>query len=147
MGARIGRRSLLRGLSLLALAACTADRFNLGLGTGASTGGGGPQRLAQGKSFGSGPVQVALLLPLSGEAASVGTSMARGAELAMDFIAGNPQIADNITLVLKDTGASAQGAVTAAQQAVGEGAALIRAAARRPGVGGGRRGALGPGFR
>jgi ABC-type branched-subunit amino acid transport system substrate-binding protein len=125
MGARIGRRSLLGGLSLLALAACTADRFNLGLGTGASTGGGGPQRLVQGKSFGSGPVQVALLLPLSGEAASVGTSMARGAELAMDFIAGNPQIADNITLVLKDTGASAQGAVTAAQQAVGEGAALI----------------------
>lgn len=120
---KIGRRALLGGLSLLALSACTADRFNLGFGTG----GGGEANLplAEGRTVGAGPVRVAMLLPLSGEAAAVGASMAGGAELAMEFIAQNPNIADNITLVIKDTGASVQGASAAAQQAVNEGSALI----------------------
>src|SRR5690606_17012129 len=81
--------------------------------------------LAQGRTIGSGPVRVAMLLPLSGESAAVGTSMAGGAELAMEFIAQNPNIADNITLVIKDTGSSVQAATAAAQQAVSEGASLI----------------------
>jgi ABC-type branched-subunit amino acid transport system substrate-binding protein len=51
--------------------------------------------------------------------------MAHGAELAMDFIAQNANINDNITLVLKDTGSSVQAAASAAQQAVSEGASLI----------------------
>lgn len=122
----VSRRALLGGLSLLTLSACTGGGFDFG--------GFGPNRppdndqglpLAEGQTFGSGPVRVALLLPLSGEAAQVGSSMAHGAELAMDFIAQNPKINDNITLVLKDTGSSAQAAAAAAQQAVSEGASLI----------------------
>ncbi len=122
----VSRRTLLSGLSLLTLSACSAGGINFG--------GGGPGNkpdngmnlpLAAGKTIGSGPVRVALLLPLSGDAAAVGNSMAHGAELAMDFIAGNPNINDNITLVLKDTGSSVQGATAATQQAVSEGASLI----------------------
>ena len=62
--------------------------------------------LAAGQTFGKGPVRVALLLPLSGDPglATVGISMANAAELAIDFIETNPNIADNITVVLKDTG-------------------------------------------
>jgi ABC-type branched-subunit amino acid transport system substrate-binding protein len=125
--ALIGRRKAMRmlagGSALLALAGCSADRFNLGFGLPGDDRRDPP--LAQGKVFGTGPVRVALLLPLSGEAAAIGTAMAHGAELAMDFIAQNPNIADNITLVLKDSGSSAAAAAAVAQQAVGEGAALI----------------------
>ncbi len=83
--------------------------------------------LAQGQTFGTGPTRVALLLPLTGDPAvtAVGISMAHGAELAMDYIASNGSIADNITLVLKDTGTTPQGATAAAAQAVSEGASLI----------------------
>ena len=124
--AYVSRRALLGGLSLLALSACTGGGFDFGDF--------GPNRppdndqnlpLAEGRTLGTGPVRVALLLPLTGDAASVGTSMAGGAELAMEFIAGNQNIADNITLVIKDTGSSAQGAAAAAQQAVGESASLM----------------------
>jgi branched-chain amino acid transport system substrate-binding protein len=120
----VSRRTLLSGLSLLTLSACTGGGFDFG-------GPVGPINnetdlpLAQGQTFGTGPVRVALLLPLTGDAATVGTSMAHGAELAMDFIAQNANINDNITLVLKDTGDSVQAAAAAAQQAVGEGASLI----------------------
>ena len=87
-----------------------------------------PQTLAaQGETFGRGPVRVALLLPLSGDAglASVGQSMANGARLAMSFIEANPNIAENITIVLKDTGTASNGAAQAASQAAAEGASLI----------------------
>jgi ABC-type branched-subunit amino acid transport system substrate-binding protein len=79
------------------------------------------------RTFGSGPVRVALLLPLSGEPAlsEVGTSMQNGAELAMDFIAANPQMTDNITVVLKDTGSTVPGATQATNAAIQEGASLI----------------------
>ncbi len=119
-------RAGLGGLSMLTLAACTGGRFDLGsFGGGRAPDTGMALPLARGQSFGSGPVRVALLLPLSGEAAAIGTSMAHGAELAMDFIAQSPSINENITLVVKDTGGSAQAAAAAAQQAVSEGAALI----------------------
>ena len=115
------------GLSLLTLSACSAGGFDF-----PSFGSLSPQQpadgslpLAQGQSFGSGPVRVAMLLPLTGDAASVGQSMANGAQLAMEFIAGNANMHDNITLVVKDTGPSAQGAAAAASQAVEEGASLI----------------------
>jgi ABC-type branched-subunit amino acid transport system substrate-binding protein len=83
--------------------------------------------LAAGETFGAGPVRVALLLPLSGDPGltSVGTSMANAGELAMSFIEANPNIAENITVVLKDTGPTAGGAAEAASQAVAEGASLI----------------------
>ncbi len=82
---------------------------------------------AEGQSFGTGPVRVALLLPLSGDPAiaNVGVSMANAAQLAIDYIAQAPNITDNITLVLKDTGVSPGGAAQAASQAVSEGASLI----------------------
>lgn len=87
----------------------------------------GPLPSMQGRTLGSGPVRVAMLLPLSGDPSltDVGTSMANGAELAMDYVSSNPSMHDNITLVIKDTGPSAQGAAAAANQAVQEGASLI----------------------
>jgi ABC-type branched-subunit amino acid transport system substrate-binding protein len=117
---------LLGGLSLLALSACTGGGFDFGDF--------GPNRppdndqnlpLAEGRTIGTGPVRVALLLPLTGDAATVGTSMAGGAELAMDFIAQNANIADNITLVIKDTGSSVAAAAAATPQAITEGSSLI----------------------
>jgi branched-chain amino acid transport system substrate-binding protein len=82
---------------------------------------------AQGQTIGAGPTRVALLLPLSGDPAlsSVGTSMSHGAELAMEYIASSGTIQGNITLVIKDTGSTVQGATAAAAQAVQEGASLI----------------------
>ena len=64
---------------------------------------------AAGEVLGTGPVRVALLLPLSGDPAlsTVGTSMANSARIAMQYIAGNAALPDNITIVLKDTGPTA----------------------------------------
>lgn len=78
---------------------------------------------AQGEIIGSGPVRVALILPLSGNAASVGRAMANGARLGMDHVAERGS--QTIHLVLKDGGATTQSARAAAQQAVAEGARLI----------------------
>jgi ABC-type branched-subunit amino acid transport system substrate-binding protein len=81
--------------------------------------------LAAGNTIGSGPVTVAMLLPLSGELANIGTSMANAAQMAMDFVAGNPNLGQNITLVLKDSGSSPAEAAARASEAVSEGARLI----------------------
>jgi len=121
------RRALLGGLSLLTLSACTGGGFDFP-SFGSTTPPlptDGSLPLAQGQSFGTGPVRVALLLPLTGDTASVGQSMANGAQLAMDFIGSNANMHDNITLVLKDTGPTPPGAAAAASQAVSEGASLI----------------------
>jgi len=80
---------------------------------------------AAGQVIGTGPVRVALLLPLSGDVASVGISMANAAQLAMEFIARNPDIGENITLVIKDTIGSPTVASQKASEAIGEGASLI----------------------
>jgi len=79
------------------------------------------------QSFGRGPVQVALLLPLSGDQnlASVGQSLANASRLAMSFIEANPNIAENITITLRDTGSTVQGATAAASAALSAGAKLI----------------------
>lgn len=117
------------GLGLVAaalLSACSSGNFSFGPGGGTGAGASsGP--LAQGRSFGKGPVQVALLLPLSGDPnlAAVGTSMANAAELAIGFVETNPNIGENITVTVKDTGPTAAGATQAAQQALSEGASLI----------------------
>lgn len=90
-----------------------------------------PQRAAlppaQGEVIGSGPVRVALLLPLSGNPslASVGNSMLNSTRLAMAYIASSPTIGDNIEIVVKDTGGDPQRAASAAGQALAEGASLI----------------------
>lgn len=117
----------------LLLASCSPAGFSFGGGgAGSSTFGPAPnagQALpsAAGRSFGTGPTRVALLLPLSGDPAlvGVGTSMANAAELAIDYIAKTPSLASNITVVLKDTGPSVAGASQAASAAVAEGASLI----------------------
>jgi len=82
---------------------------------------------AAGQTVGKGPVRVAMLLPLSGDPAlaGVGTAMSNSAQLAMSFIEANPNIAENITLVIKDTGPTAAGAAQKASEAVNEGASLI----------------------
>jgi ABC-type branched-subunit amino acid transport system substrate-binding protein len=118
------RQALVGGLSLLTLSGCSSFDFNLPRFGGPAA----PVAPAvSGQTIGSGPVRVAMLLPLSGDVAlgKVATSMQNGAILAMEFVASNPNMADNITLVIKDTGPSAQGAAAAASQAVAEGASLI----------------------
>lgn len=113
----------------LVLSACSPGGFDFGPSTRGGGGGPdlGPQTVMTGKTLGSGPVKVALLLPLSGDAnlAAVGTSMANSAELAMAFVQSNPNLGDNITVAIKDTGPTAAGAAAAATQAVNEGASLI----------------------
>lgn len=113
--------------TLMVLAACSPGGFS-GLpsfGNPQTDGAGLP--LAAGQTFGKGPVRVALLLPLTGEPglATVGVSMANASQLAVGFIESNENIADNITVVLKDTGPTAAGAAQAATQAVQEGSSII----------------------
>lgn len=81
--------------------------------------------IAAGQQIGSGPVRVALLLPLSGDVATVGTSMSNAAQLAMDYITSNPSVAENITLVIKDTAGNSAVAAQKASEAVSEGSSLI----------------------
>lgn len=80
---------------------------------------------AAGEPIGTGPVRVALLLPVTGDLANVGISMANGARLAMEFIQSSPSVNGNITLVLKDTAGDPAIAARAASEAVSEGASLI----------------------
>ena len=102
----------------LALAACS------GLGSGDQLPGGGapsgaPQQQA---AIGAGNVRVALILPMSasGNAGIAAASMRNAAELALAEF-NNP----DIQLLVKDDGGTAQGAQTAAQQALAEGAEII----------------------
>ncbi len=78
---------------------------------------------AQGEIVGTGAVRVALILPLSGSASTVGQSMANGARLAMDHVVSTG--GQYIHLVVKDSGSSSETARLAAQQALAEGARLI----------------------
>lgn len=128
---------LAAGLMLAAiLAACTPGELQFGSRTlsfpvpMADVGGAGlisPQASAPQERFGRGPVTVALLLPLSGDRtlANVGTGLANASKLAISFIESNPNIGQNITISLRDTGDSAAGATSAANAAVAEGARLI----------------------
>lgn len=131
--------TLAMGLAL-SLAACAPGEFALGSRT-LSFPGFEPEQpapvtampqpgmlpMGPSQSFGRGPVRVALLLPLSGDPAlaGVGTSLANASRLAIDFVEASPTIAENITIVLKDTGTAPGGAAQAASQAVAEGASLI----------------------
>lgn len=125
--------------SLLAMAvfACTPGDLQFGSRTltlpipdrGGGTAGSTPvpQVSASAERFGRGPVPVALLLPLTGDpgTAQIGTAMANASKLAVAFIEANPNIAENITISLRDTGTSPAGAINAANAAVAEGAKLI----------------------
>ncbi len=78
-----------------------------------------------GETLGTGPVRVALLLPLSGDIASVGQSMSNAAKLAVDFIEQSPNISSNITLIIKDTAGNSAVAANKTSEAISEGAQLI----------------------
>ncbi len=133
-GGKAGR--LIAAVALTVLAACTPGEFSIG---SRSFSFGQPQPpadvatapgafgLVAGQSFGHGPVRVALLLPLSGDpgVTIVGVSMANAAQLAVSFIEASGTIADNVTVLLKDTGDTAAGAAQAASEAVAEGASII----------------------
>jgi branched-chain amino acid transport system substrate-binding protein len=117
----------LAAATVMVVAACSPGAFNPmpgGFGTDTNS---NALPLATGQTFGKGPVRVALLLPLTGEPgiAAVGISMANASQLAIDFIEKSDTIADNITVVLKDTGPTPAGATQAASQAVQEGASII----------------------
>jgi branched-chain amino acid transport system substrate-binding protein len=125
------RRSAVIGLTSF-LAGCSPSGFQLGSRTltlpWGQEGVGAPiltPSSAAVERIGRGPVSVALLLPLTGPLGQTGTAMANAARLAIGFIEANPNIAENITLVLRDTGSDAPGATAATQAAVGEGARLI----------------------
>ena len=126
---RLDRRRLLQlGLgagALTLLSAC--DTTGFGLPSFADLAQPAAPRPRGSESFGSGPVKVALLLPLSGDAgmAAIGVSMANAAQLAMDYIAATPRLGENITLLLRDTGATADGAAAADKAALGEGVSQI----------------------
>jgi branched-chain amino acid transport system substrate-binding protein len=123
-------------MAMLTLAACSPIQFGsrtLDFGGGGST----PQTITNqpapmmpagpAQSFGHGPVQVALLLPLTGDPgmAGVGQSLANASRLAISFIEANPNIAENITISLRDTGGTVPGATAAANAAITGGAKLI----------------------
>jgi branched-chain amino acid transport system substrate-binding protein len=122
-------------MAVLAIAACSPIQIGsrtLDFGSGGQTGPTIPNQLATlptgpVQSFGRGPVQVALLLPLSGDPAlaSVGQSLANASRLAIAFIEANPNIAENITISLRDTGGTVAGATAAASAAATAGAKLI----------------------
>ncbi|MBB4052371.1 ABC-type branched-subunit amino acid transport system substrate-binding protein [Devosia subaequoris] len=132
--ARWSRRAAMVGLAS-ALAACSPGTLQWGsrsfslpwTGNGTSNGGLSPIASAPREQFGRGRVNVALLLPLSGNVAlsQLGTALANASKLAIGFIEANPNIGENITISLRDTGDSAAGATSAANAAVAEGAQLI----------------------
>src|SRR6266550_161410 len=68
----------------------------------------------------TGPVKVAVLLPLSGANAELGKAMLEAAQLAL-FTTGN----DRLTLVPRDTSGTPESAANAARSALTEGAQLI----------------------
>jgi len=73
-------------------------------------------------------LKVALLLPLSGDSAAIGNSMLDAASLALydSYLAAEPaSIKTQIILIPKDTGNTPAEAITAAQEAIDQGAKLI----------------------
>ncbi len=68
----------------------------------------------------TGPVKVAVLLPLSGANADLGKAMLEAAQLAL-FTTGN----DRLTLVPRDTSGTPDGAANAARAVIAEGVQLI----------------------
>jgi branched-chain amino acid transport system substrate-binding protein len=68
----------------------------------------------------TGPVKVALLLPMTGQNAALGTAMLEAAQLAL-FTTGN----DRLTLLPRDTKGTPEGAAAAAHAVIADGAQLI----------------------
>lgn len=132
----IGRRGVLALALGLVLTSCAPGTLQLGSRSlGWPTGNDAapppsqtmPMPTAKGEVFGRGPVPVSLLLPLSGDRslADIGRSLANASKLAIAFVEANPNIAENITITLRDTGDSVAGATNAANAALAGGARLI----------------------
>jgi ABC-type branched-subunit amino acid transport system substrate-binding protein len=79
-----------------------------------------PPPPAAGGAAATGPVKVGLLLPLSGQGASLGQAMLDAAEMALFDAGGN-----KVQLLPRDTQGSSQGASDAARSAITDGARLI----------------------
>ncbi len=104
----------------LALSACTGGPTGLpGLDSGTSAPAGGQPT---GQTLGTGKVKVGLILPLTaeGQGAVVGNALKNAAEMALAEFPGA-----DLTLLVKDDRGTADGAATAAREALGEGAELI----------------------
>ncbi|MBV6658628.1 MAG: penicillin-binding protein activator [Devosiaceae bacterium] len=122
----VNRRTLAKGAglaSLLGLAACGPQGIT-GLG-GRPTqplAGPTPSIQPQGEILGNGSARVALLLPLTatGNAGQVGPSFRNAADMAIAALGG-----DGITVIVKDTGGTPQGAAAAASQALAEGVQMV----------------------
>jgi branched-chain amino acid transport system substrate-binding protein len=103
------------------LSACSGDRVGLGGLFGDQPPG---ERPASGSSaeIGSGPIKVGLLLPLSasGNAGVAAQSLRNAAEMAVAERDGQ-----NIRLLVRDDGGTAQGSQNAAQQLLDEGVEII----------------------
>ena len=116
------RRRFLRvlgGSALLGLAGCAQTGVG-GLGRGLLAR--GPAAAPTGEVLGSGTVRVALLLPLTatGNAGQLAQNLKNAADLALrDFQSAN------ITMLVKDTRGTTDGARVAASAAISEGAELI----------------------
>ncbi|MEM1287994.1 MAG: penicillin-binding protein activator [Pseudomonadota bacterium] len=126
-GKAVGRRGVVRALAgssaLLGLAACGPQGFTtLGGAQRSPVIAGSSSVQPQGQVIGNGSARVALLLPLNatGNAGTVGASFRNAADMAMAALGGS-----DISLIIKDTGGTPQGAASAATQALSEGAQLI----------------------
>lgn len=123
---RGGALEALGALALaLSLAGCGSSNGTFGRGPTDSFGAG--QKLAApapnaSEHIGSGPVRVALVLPLTQASGPsvVGAALRNAAELALTEAGGN-----DLTLIVKDDHSTAEGARIAAQEALSEGADLI----------------------
>ena len=132
-------RQIAHALTPLLLCMGLAGCNSVGLGSfGSSTGpaSGGPAPFAgsptvpvegmplaaSGNQIGSGPVRVALIVPLSqgGKPSVVGQSLRNAAELAIADTGTN-----DVTILVKDDQSSPEGARAAAQEAINEGAEAI----------------------
>jgi len=113
-------------MTLLLVSACSTGGVSIGsLFSDDKPEAGNAQHGQQASPFGSGsngPVKVAILLPLSaqGQTASVGKALKNAAEAAL-LDSGN----QSIQLITKDTRGNADGARTAVNAALNEGATLI----------------------
>jgi branched-chain amino acid transport system substrate-binding protein len=115
------RRALLGVLSIGAAAALAACSGKGGL-FGDTPPGEGPRPSPNSTEIGTGQIKIGLILPLSatGNAGVAAQSLKNAAEMAISERDGQ-----NIKLLVKDDGGTAEGSQAAAQQVVDEGAELI----------------------
>lgn len=125
------RRGVMAVATASLVAACGSG--GSGFGFGSSPSNTTTPSAPSGEVLGSGSVRVGLLLPNSagGDASSVARIFRNSAELAINDFRGG-----DIQLLIKDTGGSSEGARTAAQAAIAEGAEMLIGPVFAPAVSG-----------